>query len=73
MFDFAILMDDYNSGKRAFSRVNLTADIKLYGALTDEHVYLILQKVVLFAKGDYDYELGRLLKYRDIIIRARLN
>ena len=66
-------MDDYNSGRRAFSRVNLVHDIKMYGALTNEHVYLILQDVVNFAKGDYDYALGRLLKHRDQIIRARLN
>ena len=66
-------MDDYNSGRRAFSRVNLVDDIKLYGALTNEHVYLILKDVVQFAKGDLDYELGRLLKHRDRVIRAKLN
>ena len=73
MFDWTILMDDYNTGKRAFSQGNLLYDIKLYGGLTENHLYLIIKNVVEFAKGDSDYELGRLLKHRDTIIRAKLN
>ena len=73
MFDWTILMDDYNTGKRAFTRYNLMRDIIMFGGLSENHAYLILQDVVNYAKGDKDYELGRLLKHRDRIIRAKLN
>ena len=68
-----IFGDDYRSGKRVLSRESLVKDIMLYGGITTETMYLIIENVTIFARGDYQLQLGRLLRYRHEIIASRLN
>ena len=73
MKDMLIFGDDYFSGGRVLSRESLVHDILLYGQLTTERMYMIIYKIKLDTRGDYELELGRLLRYRHDIIMDKLN
>lgn len=66
--------DWYNQfGEGIFTHDRCARDILLIGGITSETWYMIIQKIHRFAMGDPRFELGRLLKYRHEIIKAKLN
>ena len=71
--DLLPLGEAYLTGQRHLCRASLVKDILLIGEITSESMYLMLEKVYQYAKGNKSAELGRLLRYRSKIIQAKLN
>ena len=66
-------LEKYYSGQHPLTRENLIEDIRILGGCSTFTIDEINWKVDLFTRGNKDFELGRLLRYRFRHICGRLN